>query len=127
LFRKRLRSLSGPEDCLGPLIVGGGACCWGGEQSGDGVETGVFGATAEFERKWMDRRRTVKPSLEVMVGCSNVGELGWEGLPLGFKREGVLEGRFEGACSDFRRVVEEDCGRCSKGDVDRSLSDGDGS
>lgn len=32
-------------------------------------------------------------------------------------------------CSDFGRLVEEDCdcGGCSTGDVDGSVSDGDGS
>jgi hypothetical protein len=76
LFRKRLSSLIGPEECLGALIAGGGGCCWAAECSEDGVETGAFGTTAGLERKWMERRRELKPSLEVMVGWSDVGEPG---------------------------------------------------
>ena len=96
MFRKRLRSLSGPEECFGALIAGGGCCC-AVEPSGDGVETGAFGTMVELDSKWMDRRRELKPNLEVMVGCSDVGEDGCDGEPLGFKREGVLEECFEGA------------------------------
>jgi len=48
-----------------------------------------------------------------MVGCSAVGEPGCEGLPLGLKKEGVLEGRVAGALKarkknrTIRIVVEE--------------------
>lgn len=69
----------------------------------------MFGVAAGLARELTERRREVKPSLEVMVGCSAVGEPGCEGPPLGLKKEGVLEGRVEGACSDFGRTVEEDC------------------
>jgi hypothetical protein len=75
LFRKRLRSLSGPEECLGALMAGGGCCC-AGHISEDGVDTGAFGTMVELDRKWMERLRELKPSLEVMVGCSIVGEVG---------------------------------------------------
>ena len=57
----------------------------------------MFGVAAGLARKLNERRREVKPSLEVIVGCSVVGELGCEGLPLDLKKEGVLEGRDEGA------------------------------
>ena len=54
----------------------------------------------------MSRRRELKPSLDVMVGCSDVGEPGWEGVPPGFKREGVREEAFEGAWErDYQMVV----------------------
>jgi hypothetical protein len=52
---------------------------------------------AGLARKLNDRRRVVKPSLDVMVGCSAVGEPGRGGLRLGLKKEGVLEVRVEGA------------------------------
>jgi len=74
----------------------------------------VCGVAAGLARKLNERRRVVKPSLDVMVGCSAVGEPGCGGLRLGLKNEGVLEGRFEGACSDFGRTVEEDC--CGESD-----------
>lgn len=76
----------------------------------------MCGVAAGLARKLNERRRVVKPSLEVMVGCSAVGEPGCGGLRLGLKKEGVLEGRVEGACSDFGRIVEveEDC--CGESD-----------
>lgn len=57
----------------------------------------MFGVAPGLARKLNERRREVKPSLEVMVGCSAVGEPGCDGLPLGLKKEGALEGRVEGA------------------------------
>lgn len=57
----------------------------------------MFGVAAGLARILNERRREVKPSLEVIVGCSAVGDPDCEGLRLGLKKEGVLEGRVEGA------------------------------
>jgi hypothetical protein len=53
-------------------MAGDGWCCSTAECSDDGVGTGAFGTTAGLDREW--RRRELKPSFEVMVGCSIVGE-----------------------------------------------------
>lgn len=71
----------------------------------------MFGVAAGLVRKLNERRREVKPSLEVMVGCSAAGEPGCVGLPLGLKKEGVLEERVEGALKARRRKIGgQDCG-----------------
>jgi len=71
--------------------------------------------TAGLAIKLNERRREVKPNLEVIVECSIVGEPGCEGLPLGLKKDGVLEGRVEGALKTTKnrtiRIVAEESGR----------------
>lgn len=64
----------------------------------------MCGVAAGLARKLNERRRVVKPSLDVMVGCSAVGEPGCGGLRLGLKNEGVLEGRFEGAFNHGKKI-----------------------
>ena len=62
----------------------------------------MCGVAAGLPRTLNERRREVKPRLEVIVGCSAVGEPDCEGLRLGLKKEGVLEGRVEGALNKKR-------------------------
>lgn len=64
----------------------------------------MCGVAAGLARKLNERRRVVKPILEVMVGCSAVGEPGCGGLRLGLRNEGVLEGRVEGAFKDEKKI-----------------------
>lgn len=63
----------------------------------------MFGVAAGLARKLNERRREVKPRLEVMVECSAVGEPGCGVLRLDLKKEGVLEGRVEGALKARRK------------------------
>jgi hypothetical protein len=56
----------------------------------------------------MERRRELKPRLEVTVGYPDVREPGWEGVPPGIKGEGILEEGVEGAWERDRQMVVVD-------------------